>query len=61
MKAGLIILNDPKMKLTKLEQEALEGAMKVMEGLPDAEGDFIDMCLKKYKNVPGFNPASYGL
>ncbi len=61
MKAGLIILNDPKMKLTHLEKEALEGAMKVMEGLPDAEGDFIDMCLKKYKNVPGFNPAAYGL
>jgi hypothetical protein len=29
--------------------------------LPDAEGDFIQMCLDKYKDVKGFNPASYGL
>jgi methanol--5-hydroxybenzimidazolylcobamide Co-methyltransferase len=61
MKAGQIILGDPKMKLTGLEKRALETAMKEMEALPDAEGDFIDMCLKKYKDVHGFNPASYGL
>lgn len=61
MKAGQIILGDPKMKLTGLEKRALETAMKDMESLPSNEGDFIDMCLKKYKDVHGFNPASYGL
>ncbi len=61
MKAGEIILADPKMKLTALEQKALETAMKEMEALPDAEGDFIDQCLAKYKDVFGFIPASYGL
>ena len=61
IKAGEIILGDAKMKLTALEKKALDTAMKEMEALPDAEGDFIDMCLDKYKNVHGFNPASYGL
>jgi methanol---5-hydroxybenzimidazolylcobamide Co-methyltransferase len=61
MKAGQIILGDAKMKLTALEKSSLENAMKDMEALPDAEGDFIDMCLDKYKDVHGFNPASYGL
>ena len=61
MKAGEIILGDPKMKLTALEKKALETAMKEMEALPDAEGDFIDQCLAKYKDVFGFIPASYGL
>jgi methanol---5-hydroxybenzimidazolylcobamide Co-methyltransferase len=61
MKAGEIILADAKMKLTALEKSSLEKAMKDMEALPDAEGDFIDLCLDKYKNVKGFNPGSYGL
>jgi methanol--5-hydroxybenzimidazolylcobamide Co-methyltransferase len=61
LKAGEIINNDEKMKLTALEQSALDNAMRDLEALPDAEGDFIDMCLDKYKNVKGFNPASYGL
>jgi methanol--5-hydroxybenzimidazolylcobamide Co-methyltransferase len=61
IKAGEIILGDAKMKLTAFEKKALQTAMKEMEALPVAEGDFIDMCLKKYKNVHGFNPASYGL
>jgi len=61
MKAGLIILNDPQMKLTGLEKEALMNAMNEMEGLPRDEGDFIQLCLDRYKNVKGFNPASYGL
>lgn len=61
MKAGQIILGDSRMKLTALEKEALEKAMKDMEALPESEGDFISMCLNKYKNVKGFNPASYGL
>jgi methanol--5-hydroxybenzimidazolylcobamide Co-methyltransferase len=61
MKAGEIILGDAQMKLTALEKDALETAINDMEALPDAEGDFIDMCLDKYKGVKGFNPASYGL
>lgn len=61
MKAGEIILNDSQMKLTELEKTALDNAMKELEGLPDAEGDFIQMCLDRYKDVKGFNPGSYGL
>jgi methanol--5-hydroxybenzimidazolylcobamide Co-methyltransferase len=61
MKAGQIIMGDAKMKLTAHEKAALEKAMKDLEALPDKEGDFIDMCLKKYKDVKGFNPKSYGL
>jgi len=61
VKAGQIIMGDKKMKLTKLESEALTKAMKELEALPDNEGTFIDDCLNKYKNVKGFNPASYGL
>jgi methanol--5-hydroxybenzimidazolylcobamide Co-methyltransferase len=61
IKAGQIILGDAKMKLTALEKKALQNAMKDLEALPDAEGDFISMCLDKYKNVKGFNPASYAL
>jgi methanol--5-hydroxybenzimidazolylcobamide Co-methyltransferase len=49
------------MKLTALEKDALDKAMKDLDALPDAEGDFIDQCLAKYKDVHGFNPASYGL
>jgi methanol--5-hydroxybenzimidazolylcobamide Co-methyltransferase len=61
MKAGEIILADAKMKLTAHEKGALEKAMKDMQALPDKEGNFIDMCLSKYKDVKGFNPKSYGL
>lgn len=60
IRAGQIILGDPKMKLTTHEKEALERAMKELEALPDSEGTFIDMCMEKYKNVKGFNPGSYG-
>lgn len=61
IEAGKIILGDKKMKLTKLESDALNKAMKELEALPDDEGTFVDNCLNKYKNVKGFNPASYGL
>lgn len=61
MKAGSIILGEPRMKLTAFEKEALEKAMKDMKALPEDEGNFVDMCLKKYKDVKGFNPDSYGL
>jgi methanol--5-hydroxybenzimidazolylcobamide Co-methyltransferase len=61
IKAGQIILADEKMKITTLEKQALQTALKDLEALPDDEGTFIDKCLNKYKNVKGFNPASYGL
>ena len=61
VKAGEIILGDPMMKLTALEKGALDKAMKDLEALPDDEGTFIDQSLAKYKDVKGFNPASYGL
>ena len=61
MEAGNIILKDSKMKLTAHENGALTKAMKDMDALPAKEGDFIDMCLKKYKDVKGFNPKAYGL
>ncbi len=61
IKAGEIIAGDPKMKLTAHEKEALDKAMKDLGALPENEGDFIDQCLSKYKNVKGFNPKSYGL
>ena len=61
MEAGKIIMGDSKMKLTAHEKGALTKAMKDMEALPAKEGDFIDMCLKKYKDVKGFNPKAYGL
>jgi methanol---5-hydroxybenzimidazolylcobamide Co-methyltransferase len=59
--AGEIIQKDEKMKLTGLEKHSLETAMKELRALPEDEGNFIDMCLNKYKNVKGFNPKSYGL
>jgi methanol--5-hydroxybenzimidazolylcobamide Co-methyltransferase len=61
MKAGEIILNDPQMKLTEHEKKALINAMEEMESLPDNEEDFIQICLDRYADVKGFNPASYGL
>lgn len=61
IKAGEIIQNDPKMKLTKHEQECLDKARKDMDDLPDNEGDFTSMCLDRYKKVKGFKPSNYGL
>ena len=55
------MLGDPLLKLTKFEKDSLDGFMKDLDALPDKEGDFIDMCLKKYGKVKGFNPAAYGL
>jgi len=61
IQAGEIILGDAKMKLTAHEKAALTKAMADMKALPESEGNFIDMCLKKYKDVKGFSPKSYGL
>jgi len=49
------------MKLTAHEKAALTKAMADLKALPDNEGNFIDMCLKKYKDVKGFRPKAYGL
>jgi methanol--5-hydroxybenzimidazolylcobamide Co-methyltransferase len=61
MKCGELMLGDPKLKLTAFEKESLQGYMKDMEGLPEKESDFIDMCLKKYAKVKGFVPGAYAL
>jgi len=61
LKCGELMLGDPLLKLTGFEKESLLGYMKEMESLPDREEDFIDMCLKKFSRVKGFNPGSYGL
>jgi methanol--5-hydroxybenzimidazolylcobamide Co-methyltransferase len=61
VKCGELMLADPKLRLTQYERESLQGYMKDLAKLPAKEGDFIDMCLKKYGQVKGFNPAAYGL
>jgi methanol--5-hydroxybenzimidazolylcobamide Co-methyltransferase len=61
IRCGELILGDPQLRLTVFEQESLQGYMKEIEALPDKEPDFIDLCLKKYSKVKGFQPASYGL
>jgi methanol---5-hydroxybenzimidazolylcobamide Co-methyltransferase len=61
IKCGELILGDPNLGLTAFEKESLQGYMDEMEALPDAEGDFIDLCLNRYSKVNGFKPASYGL
>ena len=61
VKCGDLILGYLMLRLTQFERESLMGYMKDMEKLPAKESDFIDMCLKKYAKVKGFNPAAYGL
>jgi methanol--5-hydroxybenzimidazolylcobamide Co-methyltransferase len=61
IRCGELILGDPQLRLTVFELESLQGYMKEIEALPDKEADFIDLCLKKYSKVKGFQPASYGL
>jgi len=61
IRCGELILGDPQLRLTVFELESLRSYMKEMESLPDKEADFIELCLKKYSKVKGFQPASYGL
>lgn len=61
VRCGELMLGDPKLRLTQFEKDSLNGFMKDLDALPLKEADFIDMCLKKYSGVKGFNPASYGL
>jgi methanol--5-hydroxybenzimidazolylcobamide Co-methyltransferase len=56
-----LVNSDCWLRLTVFELESLQRYMREMEALPDKEADFIDLCLKKYGKVKGFQPASYGL
>lgn len=59
--AGQLMLADTRLRLTTFEHASLMEYMKELECLPDKEGDFIDLCLHKYRKVKGFRPESYGL
>ena len=62
IKAGELMLGDSKLQVSAFEKEALESAMRTLEGLPAKEEDFIGECVDIYKKlVPGFNLANYGL
>jgi methanol--5-hydroxybenzimidazolylcobamide Co-methyltransferase len=61
VKCGDLMLGDANLKLTAFEKDSLNKYMKDLDALPDKEDDFIDMCLKKFKNVKGFRPENYGL
>ncbi|CAJ37136.1 methyltransferase MtaB domain-containing protein [Methanocella arvoryzae] len=61
LKCGQLMLSDARLRFTAYERDSLLGYMKELEALPDREGDFIDMCLKKYERVKAFKPASYEL
>jgi methanol--5-hydroxybenzimidazolylcobamide Co-methyltransferase len=61
MTCGELMLNDPQLKFTTFERDALLGYMKEMDTLPDDEDEFIGLCLDKYSQVKGFLPEAYGL
>jgi methanol--5-hydroxybenzimidazolylcobamide Co-methyltransferase len=58
---GELMLGDAQLRFTQFEKESLQRYMSDMEALPDSEEDFIDLCLRKYCRVKGFNPSFYGL
>lgn len=61
IRCGELLLNDHEVHLTDFEKDSLKGYMKELMTLPDTEEQFIDLCLKRYTKVKGFNPKSYGL
>ena len=62
IKAGQLMLGDKKLQVSAFEKDALESAMRTLEGLPDNEENFISECADIYgKLIPGFNLANYGL
>lgn len=61
IKCGQLMLSDARLKFTTYERDSLLHYMEELEALPEREGDFIDLCLKKYSKVKAFNPASYEL
>jgi methanol--5-hydroxybenzimidazolylcobamide Co-methyltransferase len=58
---GELMLADEQLYFTTHEKEALTGYLSELEKLPDAEEDFIDLCLDRYAQVKGFLPQAYGL
>lgn len=58
---GELMLADSNLRFTEFEKESLLEYMRELEALPDRETDFIDLCLRRYKDVKCFKPASYGL
>ncbi|WP_424359219.1 methyltransferase MtaB domain-containing protein [Methanocella sp. MCL-LM] len=61
LKCGRLMLSDARLRFTSYERDSLLSYLKELEALPDREGDFIDLCLKKYGKVRAFKPASYEL
>jgi methanol--5-hydroxybenzimidazolylcobamide Co-methyltransferase len=61
IKCGELISGDPQLRLTAYERDALSYYMAELDGLPEDEEDFIDLCLSKYAKIKGFRPESYGL
>jgi methanol--5-hydroxybenzimidazolylcobamide Co-methyltransferase len=61
MTCGELMMADAQLRFTDFEKESLMGYMSELEGLPEQEQDFIDLCLDKYANVKGFLPQAYGL
>lgn len=58
---GELMLADSDLRLTAFEKESLLEYMRELEALPDDEDNFIDQCLKRYRQIKGFKPTSYGL
>ena len=47
---------------TQKQFSTLNRIFRELEALPDDEGLFVEMCLKRYQqSVPGFRPENYGL
>lgn len=61
IRCGEMLQGDPRLRFTAFERDSLQSYMKELAGLPEKEDEFIELCLKKYGRVKGFNPASYGL
>jgi methanol--5-hydroxybenzimidazolylcobamide Co-methyltransferase len=58
---GELMLADEQLQFTDFQKTSLMGYMAELEGLPEQEQDFIDLCLDKYAQVKGFLPQAYGL
>jgi methanol--5-hydroxybenzimidazolylcobamide Co-methyltransferase len=61
LKCGQLMLSDTRLRFTTYERDSLLHYLEELEALPEKEGAFIDLCLKRYSKVKAFNPASYEL
>lgn len=61
LKCGELMLADPQLRFTDFERDSLLGYIRELEALPAAEGDFIDLCLRRHGKIKGFQPESCGL